>query len=77
MQAPTFDTSAHRLLDDLDARHDQLLIDIDLLSVQVDAVLSQYVQVRPESASADLAALHFSDGDGDEAGDEDLRSDEE
>lgn len=77
MQAPNFDTSAHRLLDDLDARHDQLLIDIDLLNTQVDAVLSQYVQLRPEYASADDEASHFRDDDGDEEGDVDLHHDEE
>ena len=49
-QAKQFDTAAHRLLDDLDTRHDQLLVELDALSARVDQVLSQYTQVRPEAA---------------------------
>lgn len=49
--AITFDTAAHRLLDDLDRRHDELLQELDALDRRVIAVLSQYIQVRPETAA--------------------------
>ena len=49
-QAITFDTAAHRLLEDLDRRHDELLEQLDELDQRVIAVLSQYIQVRPEAA---------------------------
>ena len=49
-QAITFDTAAHRLLDDLDRRHDELLQQLDDLDRRVIEVLSQYIQVRPETA---------------------------
>lgn len=45
----SFDTLAHRLLDELDARHDELLAELDSLNARVDAVLSQYVTVQPDS----------------------------
>ncbi len=45
----SFDTLAHRLLDELDARHDELLAELDSLNQRVDAVLSQYVTVAPDS----------------------------
>ncbi len=45
----SFDTLAHKLLDELDARHDELLAELDSLNARVDAVLSQYVTVQPDS----------------------------
>lgn len=48
----TFDTAAHRLLDDLDRRHDELLQQLDDLDGRVTSVLSQYIQVRPEAIPA-------------------------
>ena len=48
--AITFDTAAHRLLDDLDRRHDELLRELDALDQRVVGVLSQYIQIRPETA---------------------------
>ncbi|MGN6544609.1 MAG: hypothetical protein ACTHK7_06150 [Aureliella sp.] len=49
-QAITFDTAAHRLLEDLDRRHDELLQQLDDLDQRVLAVLSQYITIRPETA---------------------------
>ncbi len=46
----SFDTLAHKLLDELDARHDELLAELDSLNARVDAVLSQYVTVQPDTA---------------------------
>lgn len=43
-----FDTLAHRLLSELDVRHDQVLDELDALNRRVDAVLSQYTQVEPD-----------------------------
>lgn len=40
--AQSFDTAAHRLLDELDARHDQLLLDLDALDLRVEQVLAQF-----------------------------------
>jgi hypothetical protein len=54
--ANSFDTAAHRLLDDLDTRHDQLLEELDALDVRVEQVLSQYTQVRSEKAPVELGA---------------------
>lgn len=45
----SFDTLAHRLLDELDARHDELLAELESLNARVDAVLSQYVTVQPDT----------------------------
>ena len=45
----SFDTLAHRLLDELDARHDELLAELDALNARVDGVLSQYVTVQPDA----------------------------
>lgn len=45
----SFDTLAHKLLDELDARHDELLAELDSLNARVDAVLSQYVTVQPDA----------------------------
>ena len=57
----SFDTAAHRLLDDLDARHEQLLSDLDALNARVDHVLSQYTQVVPDSRPVEPLAEHDED----------------
>ena len=63
--ADPFQTLAHQLLDDLELRHDQLLAEIDSLSLRVDSVLSQYTTVKPQ----ELAAAE-SDGDEDSVEDD-------
>jgi len=57
--SPTFDSTAHKLLEELDARHEQLLAELDALNARVDAVLSQYVKVAP--ATEPSAALEPED----------------
>ncbi len=48
MSDMTFDTGAHRLLEELETRHDQLLKELDELNARIEAVLSQYTQVNAQ-----------------------------
>ena len=48
-QGNSFDTAAHRLLEDLDSRHDQILSELDALNSRVDQVLSLYTKVIPDA----------------------------
>lgn len=45
--SPSFDSTAHKLLEELDVRHEQLLAELDQLSARVEAVLSQYTKITP------------------------------
>ena len=71
--AKSFDTAAHRLLDDLDTRHDQLLEELDALDARVEKVLSQYTQVRADTVPVGLSVAQAEDGDARD----DARDDEE
>ena len=55
----SFDTAAHRLLEDLDVRHDQILSELDALNARVDQVLSQYTKVIPDSPPAEQESFEL------------------
>ncbi|MCA9190185.1 MAG: hypothetical protein KDB03_00430 [Planctomycetales bacterium] len=47
---------ALQLLDELDAKHDRLLIDLDALSSRIEKVLEEYLKSRDRKMHAGTAA---------------------